>query len=40
LLFGHAEMLEVRKGAEAYRVDRDRLQIEVDRLAASLSRPG
>jgi len=40
LLFGHAEMLEVRKGAEAYRVDRDRLQIEVDRLAASLASPG
>jgi glycosyltransferase involved in cell wall biosynthesis len=36
LLFAHTEMLEVRKGAEAYRVDRDRLQGEIDRLAKSL----
>jgi glycosyltransferase involved in cell wall biosynthesis len=35
LLWGHGEMLEVRKGAEAYRLDRDRLQGEIDRLAES-----
>jgi glycosyltransferase involved in cell wall biosynthesis len=37
LLFGHAELLAVRKGAEAYRLDRDRLQKEIDRLAESLT---
>jgi hypothetical protein len=37
LLFAHTEILEVRKGAEAYRLDRDRLQREVDRLAESTS---